>query len=54
LKLAPFCIGGELVEVRRSPGHHAAVVCADVPDADVVSHDDDDVGFLVLSRNRSG
>ena len=36
--------GGELVEVRRPPGHHAAVVGADVPHADVVAHDDDDVG----------
>ena len=36
-------LGGELVEVRRPPGHHAAVVGADVPHADVVAHDDDDV-----------
>ena len=36
--------GGDLVEVRRPPGHHAAVVGADIPDADVVAHDDDDVG----------
>ena len=35
--------GGELVEVRRAAGHHAAVVSADVPHADVVAHDDDDV-----------
>ena len=42
--------GGELVEVRRPPGHHAAVVGADVPDADVVAHDDDDV--RPLSRRR--
>ena len=39
-------LGGELVEVRRPPGHHAAVVGADVPDADVVAHDDDDIGSL--------
>ena len=40
--------GGELVEVRRPAGHHAAVVGADVPDADVVAHDDDDVRLLGL------
>ena len=37
---------GELVEVRRPAGHHAAMVGADVPHADVVAHDDDDVRFL--------
>src|SRR4029079_16460895 len=36
-----FC--GELVEVRRPPRHQAAVVGADIPHADVVTHDDDDV-----------
>jgi hypothetical protein len=35
--------GGELVEIRRPPGHHAAVIGADIPDADVVAHDNDDV-----------
>ena len=40
--------GGELVEVRRSPGHHAPVVGPDVPNANVVCHDHDDVGFLRL------
>ncbi len=38
---------GELVEVRRLAGHHAAMVGADVPHADVIPHDEDDVGFLV-------
>ena len=37
--------GGKLVDVRRPPGHHAAVVSADVPHADIVTHDDDDVGL---------
>ena len=41
-------LGGELVEVRRSARHQAAVVGADVPDADVVAHDHDDVGLLLL------
>ena len=42
-------LGGDLVEVRRAARHHAAVVGADVPDADVVAHDDDDVGPLPLA-----
>ena len=42
--------GGELVEVRRPARHHAAVVGADVPDADVVAHDDDDVRLLLRGR----
>jgi hypothetical protein len=33
----------ELVEVRRAPGHQAAVIGADVPHADIVTHDDQDV-----------
>ena len=41
---------GDLVEVRRPAGHHAAVVGADIPHADVVAHDDDDVGLLWLLR----
>ena len=46
-------LGGDLVEVRRASRHHAAVISADVPDADVVAHDDDDVGPLLrLSRRR--
>ena len=45
-------LGGELVEVRRPAGHHAAVVGADVPHADVVAHDDDDVGLLRLRLSR--
>ena len=40
-------LSGDLVEVRRPARHHAAVVGADVPDADVVTHDDDDVGLLL-------
>ena len=37
---------GHLVEVRRPPGHHAAMVGADVPHADVVAHDEEDVRLL--------
>ena len=39
-------LGGQLVEVRRLAGHDAAVVGADVEPADVVAHDDEDVGLL--------
>ena len=45
-------LGGDLVEVRRAARHHAAVVGADVPDADVVAHDDDDVRPLLRRRLR--
>ena len=36
---------GDLVEVRRAARHHAAVIRTDVPHPDVVTHDDEDVGF---------
>src|SRR5262249_14236442 len=39
---------GKLVAVRRPAGHDALVVGADVEPPDVVSHDEDDVGFLLL------
>ena len=50
---------GQLVEVRRPPGHHAAMVGADVPHADVIAHDDEDVrlfarGGLLLHRGIVG
>ena len=38
---------GDAVDVGRPVAHHAAVVGADVPVADVVTHDDQDVGFRV-------
>ena len=41
---------GELVEVRRPPGHHATMVGANVPHPDIIAHDEQDVGFLVLRR----
>ena len=34
--------------------HHAAVVVADVPSADVIAPDDEDVGFLVRRLRRGG
>ena len=39
---------GELIEVRRPAGHHASVVSADVPNADIIAHDEDDVRLFVL------
>ena len=45
-----FC--GELVEVGCPAGHHAAVIGADIPHADVVAHDDDDVRPLARRRGR--
>jgi hypothetical protein len=44
--------GGELVEVRGAARHQPAVIGADVPDADVVAHDHDDIGRLRLLRGR--
>ena len=38
---------GDAVDVGRLVAHHALVVGADVPVADVVAPDDQDVGFLV-------
>ena len=39
---------GELVEIWCPSRHHAAMVGADVPHTDVITHDEQDVGFLVL------
>ncbi len=44
-KQRPFL--GDAIDVRRLVAHHALVVGADVPVADVIAPDDDDVGFLV-------
>jgi hypothetical protein len=35
----------DTVDIRRLPAHHAAVIGANIPYADVIGHDDDDVGF---------
>lgn len=42
-------LAGQSVDVRRVPAHHASMVGADVPDADIIGHDHDDVGLLVVS-----
>ncbi len=45
---------GELVEVRRLAGHHAAVIRADIPHADIVAHDDENIGFARGGLRRCG
>src|SRR5262245_27499778 len=37
----------QFVEVGRLAGHHALVICTNVEPADIVSHDDEDVWFLL-------
>ena len=45
---------GDGIDVRGA-AHHAVSVSADVPHADVIAPDDDDVGFLVRRlRGRQG
>ena len=46
----PF--GRDAVDVRRAAAHHAAVIAGEVPDADVVTPDDEDVGFGRLRHCR--
>jgi hypothetical protein len=49
-------LAGDAVDVRRLISHHAAVVVADVPDADVIAPDHQDVrlGILGEYRRRGG
>jgi len=44
---------GDPVDVGRAPAHHPAMVGADIPDADVIAKDDDDVRFPALRGSRS-
>ena len=52
--LLPIIVGedrafiGDAIDVGRAVAHHAAIVGADVPVADVIAHDDEDVGLLLL------
>ena len=39
---------GDLIQIGRPAGHHAAVIGSDIPHANVVAHDDNDVRFLLL------
>ena len=43
-------LAGNAVNVGRPIAHHAAVIGADVPVSDVIAHDDEDVGFLLLGE----
>ena len=45
---------GDAVDVRRAVAHHAAVVGADVPVADVVAEDDEDVRRFAADGVRAG
>jgi hypothetical protein len=40
---------GYAVDVRRPTPHHAAMVGADVPNADVIGHDDENVWFFACA-----
>jgi len=44
---------GELVEIGRPARHQAAVVGANIPDADVITHNHDDVGLLLRGCRRA-
>jgi len=44
---------GDAVNVGRVEPHHAVAVGADVPHPDVVTHDDEDIGLLLLCRHRT-
>ncbi len=49
--LLPVAVGEEralrrdAVDVRRTAAHHAAVIAGEIPDTDIVTPDDEDVGF---------
>ena len=44
----PHALGGELVQVRRLAGHDALMVGADIEPSDIVAHDHEDIGLLLL------
>src|ERR1700722_17376440 len=43
-------VAGNSIDVRGATAHHATVVSTDIPDADIIGHDDDNVGFLRLGE----
>src|SRR5262249_30657256 len=47
-------LGRQLIEVWGLSRHHSAVVSADVEPADIVAHDDEDVGSSLLLLLRRG
>ena len=40
----------DAVDVRRATSHHAIVVSADVPGTNIVTEDDNDIGFVAVLR----
>jgi hypothetical protein len=44
---------GNPADIQYSAPHHAAMVSADIPNADVIGHDDDDVGLLLVRASRA-
>ena len=50
MKIAPSC--ADAVDVGRLTDHQAAVIDARLHPADVVAHDEEDVGFLCLLPSR--
>src|SRR5579862_1294761 len=44
---------GKLVEVRRLAGHDSTMIGADIKPTDVISHYDENVGFLLLRPRRA-
>ena len=42
---------GDSVDIRCAATHHAAMVCADIPHADVITPDNEDVGFISLGKS---
>lgn len=43
-----WSFAGDAVNIWGASAHHPAVVSADIPSANIVGHDHDDVGFLGL------
>src|SRR2546429_3762636 len=41
------------VNVRRFPDHQAAMIAARLHPADIIAHDEQDIGFLVLRLSRN-
>src|SRR5271157_2818129 len=48
----PHALGRQLIEIRRPTRHYAFVIRANVEPADVIAHNDDDIGFLVRGLRR--
>jgi hypothetical protein len=44
----------KFIQIGRSPGHHPAVICIYIPNADIVAHNYDDVWLFCLGLNGNG